>query len=336
MHGTGRNAGPFAGVVPSGGVGAVTSDRQRSHPGPRGAGRQAVQRSANSASVSLDEAVEQLCSVKERRKFATLEPPDEPGVYAWWVGRAACRDLGQRYVAGRPLYVGMAANLRKRLSQHTSARRQSVGAFLKHALAAQGVIPDSRRVGELAAHAEGALRHWMSRHVRVSWLETENEAEAVRPEGLAIARLEPPFNARGADRRGGDPAWMDRYLSANGAARFDRASRLLIVHEWVLDHDEVLARLPRTAAVEFFFRPDGEVSRFRRVSADEPVREGRIRIEGSWFARLDRAALESRPPDWSAWETRFGALPAWKELVSECNAARKRAYVVASHLHGLL
>lgn len=79
----------------------------------------------------------------------TASVPDEPGLYAWWADRpGAAPDLGLTDAgAERPLYVGWARSLRRRIEEHLSPpHQQRSGSPLRAGLAqslmmVRGVVP---------------------------------------------------------------------------------------------------------------------------------------------------------------------------------------------------
>jgi hypothetical protein len=124
--------------------------------------------------------------------------PRAKGLYAWWVASGALPDLPglPHPVHGsvRTLYVGLAANLRARITRNhmrrsgSSTLRRTLAGLL---LAEQGLRTRWTDRVVLVDDDELRLTDWMREHLLLSYCENDDprlvEAEAIR-------RLRPPLN----------------------------------------------------------------------------------------------------------------------------------------------
>ncbi len=133
------------------------------------------------------------------------DPPQRPGVNAWWFDDDLGRSLPDVIIwrGWRLLYVGSTNNLQRRIHQHfertarQSTLRLTVGSILEHKLklAVTPMAGDRQSFGE----TEHKLSAWLSRHARVSWVESRRATEL---KSAALLALTLPLNLRGAaDRR---------------------------------------------------------------------------------------------------------------------------------------
>lgn len=127
---------------------------------------------------------------------AALAPA--PGIYSWWADPLTFPLLSSPTAAmnatDRLLYLGLASNLRKRVTQNHL--RRSGSSTLRRTLA--GLLMDTenfstRRTDRvvLVEEDERRLTDWMEVHLRLSWVEFGHPKLI---EAALIQRLQPPLN----------------------------------------------------------------------------------------------------------------------------------------------
>ncbi|WP_213571514.1 GIY-YIG nuclease family protein [Rhodococcus sp. USK13] len=124
--------------------------------------------------------------------------PAVPGLYAWWAAPDVFPQLtGPPHptdTGARLLYVGLATNLRRRITSHHL--RRSGSSTLRRTLA--GLLLDTegyrtRRTDRVVLVDEDEIRltAWMHAHLRVSWCEHPTPAAV---EATVIEQWAPPLN----------------------------------------------------------------------------------------------------------------------------------------------
>ena len=129
--------------------------------------------------------------------------PSTAGVYSWWADSSVFPTFTDHTLAQdsnvRLLYLGLASNLRKRVTQNHL--RRSGSSTLRRTLA--GLLIDTENYRTrltdrvvLIDDDEIRLTEWMTTHLRLSWVE-HPRPELI--EAALIKRLRPPLNVNHAD-----------------------------------------------------------------------------------------------------------------------------------------
>lgn len=179
---------------------------------------------------TLSEVARALAATTSSVKDSEGLLPTAAGIYSWWADPLTFASMesptAARNSTDRLLYLGLASNLRKRVTQNHL--RRSGSSTLRRTLA--GLLMETedlrtRRTDRvvLMEEDERRLTAWMGAHLRLSWVEFEQPKTI---EAALIERLQPPLNvthARGPNRAIVDAA-RQRYRSSAGQSRECRAS----------------------------------------------------------------------------------------------------------------
>lgn len=155
----------------------------------------------------LSEIASTLAATTNPVESCTASLPPAPGIYCWWADPMTFPLLSSPTASAsatdRLLYLGLASNLRKRVTQNHL--RRSGSSTLRRTLA--GLLMDTetystRRTDRvvLVEEDERRLTDWISVHLRLSWVEF---AQPALIEAALIERLQPPLNVthtRGPNR----------------------------------------------------------------------------------------------------------------------------------------
>lgn len=123
--------------------------------------------------------------------------PAVPGLYAWWAAREILPHLpgpAHPHEDLRLLYVGIASNLRRRITGNHL--RRSGSSTLRRTLAGLLLTEHGYRTERtdrvvLINEDEARLTDWMHTHLRLSWCEHPDPAAV---EATVIAQWGPPLN----------------------------------------------------------------------------------------------------------------------------------------------
>ncbi|MBI2683798.1 MAG: hypothetical protein HYX33_00140 [Actinobacteria bacterium] len=264
--------------------------------------------------------------------------PETPGVYAWWPADSrAASDLGLVQDGARPLYVGMAGNLRKRLRSHLRTPRSGFWEGIQHPLYTQLALVMQRLPfylepkTELAAHAAAALQRWMDRSLLVSWIALENSDDAAELERRLITDLDPVFNVRGVSVPEDLGAWEAEVFGG---------TQIPPLAQWCFDLGQFALRYRRrigelrtgqTLAVRV---TKGRLGRPRVVEGRQGEIADHLLIPGTWFEPLSERAIGAAPRSIYSVDAQEanGPAPPWSAAVREASPELLRALILLHRL----